>query len=64
MADHLRGGPAAGSVHLRGGYTMKAEPLSGHLDRVTVDHAGRAGDVGQGDGGVEREPASQAERCR
>ncbi len=40
---------------------VKADTLSGDLDRVTVDHAGRAGDVGQGEGREEREQEGQSE---
>ncbi len=34
---------------------VQADALPRHLDRVAVDHAGRAGDVGQGERGEERE---------
>ena len=40
---------------------MKADALAGDLDRVAVDHAGRPGDVGQGEVGEEREQEQEGQ---
>ena len=40
---------------------VQADALAVDLDRVAIDHAGRAGDVSQGDGREECEEEGEAE---
>ncbi len=44
--------------------TVKADTLAGDLDHIAIDDAGRAGDVGKGEGGEEREQEGRAEHDR